>query len=228
MASPEAAASTSGDDRWLTFDCFGTLIDWRHGIRTTSELIFPGAGDRLLAAYHAVEADIQAQKPFKGYREVLAQGFRRAAASLSLELLDDDAAALGETLPHWPPFADVAPALERCRAAGFRLAILTNCDRDLIARTLRHLPVPFDAVVTAEDVQAYKPNVAHFRHFESVRKISRDRWIHVAQSYFHDIKPAHALGLRSIWINRLGEREDESIATATLPGLARLPEVLGI
>src|SRR5919202_1538175 len=111
MAGPEAPTTTSGADRWLTFDCFGTLIDWRHGIRTTGELVFPGAGDRLLNAYHAVEADIQRQKPFKRYREVLAEGFRRAAAQLSLKLLDDDAAALAETLPHWPPFADVARAL---------------------------------------------------------------------------------------------------------------------
>src|SRR5919109_3429718 len=208
MAGPGESTIAPSDDRWLTFDCFGTLIDWRHGIRTTGELVFPGAGKRLLEAYHAVEADIQRQKPFKRYRDVLGEGFRRAAAALSLELLDDDAAALAETLPHWPAFADVAPALERCRAAGFRMAILTNCDRDLIARTLRHLPVPFDAVVTAEDVQAYKPDLAHFRHFHNANRVSRDRWIHVAQSYFHDIKPAHALGLRSVWINRLREKED--------------------
>jgi len=214
------------DDSWLTFDCFGTLVDWRHGIGTTGDLLFPGRGVELLRTYDRAEPEIQAEKPFRRYREVLAEGLRRAASGLSLTLVDDDATALVATIPYWPVFPDVAAALAACRDEGWRLALLTNCDRDLIALTQRRLPVPFDAVVTAEDVGAYKPHEAHFRRFETSFGVTRERWIHVAQSYFHDIRPASALGIRCVWINRLREAHDTSLADVTLPGLTELPSAV--
>ena len=96
-------------DRWLTFDCFGTLIDWRHGIRTTGELLFPGRGQDFLDTYIALEAEVESEGSFKRYRAVLTETTRRAAQRLSVGLKPDDATALVSTIPYWPPFADVGP-----------------------------------------------------------------------------------------------------------------------
>jgi 2-haloacid dehalogenase len=210
-------------DRWLTFDCFGTLIDWRHGIQTTGELLFPGHGQNFLDAYIALEADVEVEGTFKRYRAVLTETTRRAARQLNLQLQPDDATALVSTIPYWPPFGDVGPALAELRREGWKFALLTNCDRDLIAQTQRRLPAAFDAVVTAEDVSAYKPNPAHFRLFQSTFGSSAKSWIHVAQSYFHDIQPAHELGITRIWVNRHGQQDDPSFADAVIGGLADLP-----
>jgi len=213
-------------DRWLTFDCFGTLIDWRHGIRTTGELLFPGHGQAFLDAYIALEAEVESEGSFKRYRAVLTETSRRAARQLRLDLKPDDATALVSTIPYWPPFGDVGAALADLRKEGWKFALLTNCDRDIIALTQRRLPASFDAVVTAEDVSAYKPNPAHFRLFQSTFGASADAWIHVAQSYFHDIKPTHELGITRIWVNRQGERDDPSLADEVINGLAQLPDAV--
>jgi len=209
-------------DRWLTFDCFGTLIDWRHGILTTGELLFPGRGPEFLEAYISLEAEVE-EGPFKRYRAVLTETTRRAAAQLSVDLKPDDATALVSTIPYWPPFGDVGPALAELRKDGWKLALLTNCDRDIIALTQRRLPASFGAVVTAEDVSAYKPSPAHFRLFQSTFGSSADTWIHVAQSYFHDIRPTHELGITRVWVNRRREKDDPSIADAVIGGLDELP-----
>jgi 2-haloacid dehalogenase len=210
-------------DRWLTFDCFGTLIDWRHGIRTTGELLFPGRGQEFLDAYIRLEADVEVG-PFKRYRAVLTETTRRAAKDLGLEVKPDDAGALVSTIPHWPPFPDVGPPLAELRKEGWKLALLTNCDRDIIALTQRRLPASFDAVVTAEDVSAYKPNHAHFKLFQSTFGSSAGTWIHAAQSYFHDIVPAHELGITRIWVNRQREKDDPSLADAVVGSLGELPD----
>jgi 2-haloacid dehalogenase len=209
-------------DRWLTFDCFGTLVDWRHGIRTTGELLFPGHGEQFLDAYIRLEAEVE-KGPFRRYRAILTETARRAAKELSLDLKLDDESMLVSTIPHWPVFADVGPALAMLRKEGGKLALLTNCDRDLIAQTQRRLPVPFDAVITAEDVSAYKPDHAHFELFQSTFGASADVWIHVAQSYFHDIRPTSEMGISRIWVNRQGEKDDPSLADAVIHSLADLP-----
>jgi len=214
-------------DRWLTFDCFGTLIDWRHGIQTTGELLFPGRGEQFLDAYIGLEAEVESEGSFKRYRAVLTETTRRAARRLEVELKPDDATALVSTIPYWPPFGDVGPALTELRKEGWKFALLTNCDRDIIALTQRRLPASFDAVVTAEDVSAYKPSPAHFRLFQSTFGSSAGAWIHVAQSYFHDITPTHELGISRIWVNRRGEKDDPSIADAVIRGLAELPGAVG-
>jgi 2-haloacid dehalogenase len=214
-------------NRWLTFDCFGTLIDWRHGIRTTGELLFPGHGAEFLESYAAIEAEVEREGSFRRYRAVLTETVRRTARHLSLDLKPDDATALVSTIPYWPPFADVGPALGQLRREGWKLALLTNCDRDIIALTQRRLPVAFDAVVTAEDVAAYKPNPAHFLLFKSTFGASADAWIHVAQSYYHDIRPTSELGIARIWVNRQGEPDDPILANAVVTGLTELPETVG-
>jgi 2-haloacid dehalogenase len=208
--------------RWVTFDCFGTLVDWRHGIATSAELVAPGHGTALLEGYTRHEAAVQAESPGMRYRQVLAETLRRACAEARVPLGADNAAVLAATIPFWPVFPDVAPALSALREAGWNLALLTNCDRDIIGETQRRLPVPFDAVVTAEDAGAYKPAHNHFRRFERSYRPGRAGWVHVAQSYVHDMIPAAELGIRRIWVNRLGEVHDASIADAVLPDLRAL------
>ena len=213
-------------DRWLTFDCFGTLIDWRHGIQTTGELLFPGRGADFLDSYIKVEAEVETEGSFRRYRAVMTETVRRVAQRLSLDLKPDDATALVSTIPYWPAFADVGPALAALRREGWKFALLTNCDRDIIALTQRRLPASFDAVVTAEDVAAYKPSPAHFLLFKSTFGASAGAWIHVAQSYYHDIRPASELGIRRIWVNRQGEPDDPALADAVVRNLADLPDAV--
>jgi 2-haloacid dehalogenase len=212
--------------RWLTFDCFGTLIDWRHGIRTTGELLFTGHGQAFLDAYASTEAAVERDGPFHRYRAVLTETTRRVAKQLGLDLKPVDATALVATIPYWPPFADVGPALRELRKEGWNLALLTNCDRDIIALTQKRLPVPFDEVVTAEDVSAYKPDHRHFLLFQSTFGASADVWIHVAQSYYHDIKPTSELGITRVWVNRQGEKDDPSLANAVIKNLTELPDAV--
>jgi 2-haloalkanoic acid dehalogenase type II len=192
----------------LSFDCYGTLIDWERGI---AEAFAAAAGadgvslDRaaVLRAYHEVEPRVQAER-YRRYREVLALAARAVADRLGWVLAPGREAFLPESLPAWPPFPDTNDALRRLRDAGHRLIILSNVDDDLIAGTRRHLAVDFEAVVTAEQVGSYKPAPGHFA--AARKRIGGAPWLHVAQSYFHDVQPARALGIPSAWINRKGER----------------------
>jgi 2-haloacid dehalogenase len=215
-----------GATRWATFDCFGTLIDWRHGLATSADLLFPGRGAEVLERYNVHELDVEAATPTMRYRDVMAESLRRAAGELDLTLDDDDSTILGATVPYWPVFPEVAAELGALRAGGWRLALLTNCDRDIIGATQRRLGVVIDAVVTAEQVGSYKPALGHFRRFEESFAPEPGQWVHVAQGYHHDMVPAHELGLPSVWINRLGERRDESICGAVRPDLGGLLEAV--
>src|SRR5687767_10185537 len=191
----------------LTFDCYGTLVDWERGIADAFAGAARGDGvalDRaaLLAAYHEIEPVVQAER-YRAYREVLALTARRVAERVGWRMAAGRETFLPESLPAWPAFPDTNGALRRLAEAGHRLAILSNVDDDLLAGTLRHLDVSFEFVVTAQQVGAYKPAPAHF---EAARKrIGGARWLHVAQSYVHDIVPARRLGIPSAWINRKRE-----------------------
>ena len=207
-------------DRWATFDCYGTLVDWRAGIAAGVERVAPGRGAALLPLYYRHEAAVQAER-FRPYREVLGESLRRAAGEAGVRLSPGAETVLADSLPAWPVFADVGPALDALRRKGWRLAVLSNIDPDLFAATRRRLPVVIDAVVTAQDVGAYKPAAGHFLRFREQHRPALQ--VHVAQSYLHDIVPAHALAIPAIWINRLGERQDATIAAAVLPDLRTLP-----
>lgn len=213
-------APTMATRRWVTFDCFGTLVDWRHGIATSAELLFPGHGTEVLERYHVHELDVEQAAPTMRYRDVLTETLRRATRDLGLSLRDDDATILADTIAYWPPFPEVAEELGALRAAGWRLALLTNCDRDIIGATQRRLGVDIDAVVTAEHVGSYKPAHGHFERFRW--SFQPDQWVHVAQSYLHDMRPARELGITRVWINRLDEPDDPSICDAVLPNLRGL------
>jgi 2-haloacid dehalogenase len=212
--------------RWATFDCFGTLIDWRHGIRSSGELLFPGRGAEVLDRYNAHEPTVERERPTARYRDVLAETLRRACADLGLPLGDDDAGILAATIEFWPAFPDVAGELGALRAAGWRLALLTNCDRDLIGATQRRLGVVIDAVVTAEAVGSYKPAHGHFTRFAESFAPGPGEWVHVAEGYTFDMQPAHELRIPRVWINRQGEQRDESIVDAVLPDLGGLREAV--
>src|ERR1700736_492528 len=143
--------------RWATFDCYGTLIDWNPGIRRELERLFGvAAAPHLLERYHELEPEIESE-PLHSYREVLALSLERLARDENMQLPEGEAGALAASLPEWPPFPEGPPALAELRERGWRLALLSNTDRDLIAASQRQLGVPFALASVAEDVRSYKP-----------------------------------------------------------------------
>lgn len=192
---------------YVTFDCYGTLVDWRTGIADAFVSAAHAAGIEIdavaaLDAYMKLEPDVQADD-YRPYRHVLREAARRVAASLGWRIDRDAADFLPQSLADWPVFPDTRRALLRLKDAGCRLGILSNVDRDLLRGTLDRLRIEFDLLVTAEDVRAYKPAHAHF--VEARHVVAGGSWLHAAQSYFHDVVPARELGVPVAWINRLGE-----------------------
>jgi 2-haloacid dehalogenase len=213
-------------DRWATFDCYGTLIDWNGGIsRELARLFGDGAAPRLLERYHELEPEVQAEDPERTYRTVLALTLERLAAAENLDLPDGEHDALARSLPAWTPFPEVPDALEEARARGWRPAILSNTDRDFIAASKARIGVPFDETIVASEIGSYKPGHRHWSEFFARTHADRGRHVHVAASLYHDVAPANELGLKSVWVNRLGETADP-IPTVEISDLATLPDVL--
>jgi len=212
-------------ERWSTFDCYGTLIDWNLGIGRELERLFGVAlARRLLQRYHELERELESE-PFHTYHEVLTLALEQLAQDEGIQLPEGEAGALARSLPEWPPFPEVPAALGEVRERGWKLAILSNTGRDLIAAAQRQLGVPVDLAIVAEDVQSYKPAHGHWDRFFEATTAERDRHVHVGASLFHDIAPARELGLISVWINRLGEQADPD-PDRELPDLSRLPDTL--
>ena len=213
-------------DRWATCDCYGTLVDWNAGIHAELEKLFGvGRADELLARYHELEREIQASNPGLSYREVLTIALEQLAAETGLMLPEGEASALARSLPDWPVFDDVQPGLTEAYGRGWRLAILSNTDRDLIDASIERLGVPFELAIVAGEIGSYKPAHTHWEVFYETTGADRRGHVHVAQSLFHDIEPANELGMPSIWINRLGEPCDPR-PTMTLPGVGALADTL--
>ena len=207
-------------ERWATFDCYGTLIDWDAGIRAELARVFgDDRADELLERYHEVEPEIQRADPARAYRDVLIEAMRRLGAPASQE------AALARSLPDWPPFPEARAALHEARDNGWKLAILSNTDRDLLDTSIERVGVAIDHSVVAGEIGSYKPAHRHWERFFAETGADRSRHVHVAQSHVHDIVPANELGLRSIWINRRGE-SGEPPPTRELPDLTGLTDVL--
>jgi len=211
--------------RWATFDCYGTLIDWNAGIRGVLESLFgaeraPG----LLARYHRLEPEVQAEA-YRSYAEVLSLTLERLAAENDLTIPEGETGALARSLPDWPAFREVPEALAELRRRGWNLAILSNSDRALIAASQRQLGVPVDVAVAAEEIQSYKPAPAHWERFFELTTADRAQHVHVAASLFHDVAPARELGLKVVWINRLGEAPDPE-PDRELHDLSGLPDAL--
>jgi 2-haloacid dehalogenase len=202
-------------ERWATFDCYGTLIDWNGGIRRELARVFGDerAGE-LLGRYHELEPQIEGDGALS-YREVMTEGMRRLGAPA------DEHDALARSLPSWEPFPEVREALEDVRARGWKLAILSNTDRDYIDASIERIGVPFELAIVASEIGSYKPAPMHWQRFFDRTHADLDDHVHVAASRFHDIAPASELGLRTVWINRLGERA-EPVPTRELPDLSHL------
>jgi 2-haloacid dehalogenase len=209
-------------DRWATFDCYGTLIDWNAGIRAELARIFgEDQASRLLARYHELEPRIQEQEPTASYRDVMATVLARLAAEEDVELSGDDADALGRSLPAWPAFPEVPGELADARERGWSLAILSNTDRDFIDASMERIGVPFELAIVASEIGSYKAARGHWDAFVRRTGAERPAQVHVAASLYHDIAPAADLRIRSIWINRLGEDSD-------LPRARELPDLSGL
>ena len=206
-------------ERWATFDCYGTLIDWNGGIRRELARVFGDErADALLVRYHGLEPALEADGS-RTYAEVLTEAMRGLGAPPGEE------AALARSLPAWEPFPEAPAALQELRERGWRLAILSNTDPDFLAASLERIGVPVDLTVVASDIGSYKPAHGHWERFFAETGADRARHVHVAASLFHDIAPARELRLASVWINRLGERADPE-PTRELADLTRLPETL--
>jgi 2-haloacid dehalogenase len=175
--------------------------------------------DELLERYHEVEPEIQREAPATAYRDVMAETMRRLGAPAG------DEHGLAASLPAWPVFPETRASLLEAHDDGWKLALLSNTDRDLLDASVERLAVPIDHSVVAGEIGSYKPGHRHWERFFEETGADRERHVHVAQSHLHDIVPAHELGLRSIWINRLGQRA-EPPPTRELPDLTRLTETL--
>ena len=203
----------------LTFDCYGTLVDWERGILTG---IRAAVGDRLdLADEELLETYARHEAVLEGgeylpYREVVADALRGICAERGVEVSDAEAAAFGDSVGDWPPFPDTAAALADL-ARRFRLGVITNCDDDLFAASNRRLGVTFDWVITAQQVGAYKPSHRNFDAAFAVIDVPRQRILHVAQSLFHDHVPAKARGLTTAWIDRRHDKAGSGATPAAAP-----------
>lgn len=225
----------------LTFDCYGTLIDWESGILTVLRAWAcrhgaDSSGAQLLRAFADAEHRCQAQTPTAPYPEILRAVHARIAATLGLPTTSGEADALARSIPDWPSFEDSPTALAELKQR-YKLLILSNIDRASFAHSNRKLGVRFDAIITAEDVGSYKPNPGHFlRAFEvlGAMGIGREQCLHVAQSLFHDHVPAQALGIRTVWVDRRHGRTgdgatppppDEVTPDLVVPDLAALAQL---
>jgi 2-haloacid dehalogenase len=213
--------------RWATFDCYGTLIDWNGGIRAELERVF-GSGEadeesrrrleELFKRYHVLERELE-QDGSRSYRDVMTEAMVALGAPAGQE------GGLAESLPSWLPFPEVPAALAELRERGWRLAILSNSDADLIAASEERLGVPFDETIVASEIGSYKPALEHWTQFYARTLADRRRHVHVGASLYHDIAPAVRLRLPNVWINRLDEHPGPS-PTVELPTLEGLPDAI--
>lgn len=212
---------------YVTFDCYGTLIDWEAGIRSAFLQAAASAGVRLdeariVPTYAEVESVVE-REGYRRYRDVLAESARRAGNALGWRV--SYAGFLADSLPSWRPFADTNAALARLRKAGMRLGILSNIDDDLLAATRRHFTTDFDLVVTAQQVGSYKPSPMHF--LAARERLGAAEWLHAAQSNFHDVVPTNALGIPNAWINRKSNQAlPGGMPTMEFRNLAELADAL--
>jgi 2-haloalkanoic acid dehalogenase type II len=196
--------ATTTDFDVITFDCYGTLIDWETGIRAGFKQalwnlgLSPSEEALVFDLYEKEEKKIESGS-YVPYRSVLAEALSATGRSMGKTIPEESARILAEQLPKWLPFPDTNPSLQRL-ASRYRLGILSNVDNDLLSGTLQNFPVSFDILVTAEKIRSYKPKPKHWLEAKTI--IGERGWLHVAGSLFHDIEPATKLGIRTVWINR--------------------------
>lgn len=223
--------------RLVSFDCYGTLMDWEAGIFSALRPILTAHGKtiadaELLRLYSELESDAQ-QGEFRPYREVLQSVVRGFGKHLGFNPTDSQIRSLPESLASWTPFPDTIAALGKLKQR-YQLAVVSNVDDDLFASTARRLQISFDYVITAQQAQAYKPSFQMFTLAQQRTGIPPTQWLHVAQSVYHDVIPARSLGISTVWVNRPSSRPGSGAAKAAtahpdlevpdLETLARLSE----
>ena len=223
-----------GRYEWVSFDCYGTLVDWETGISGVVGGVLESRGVRMskgeiLGLFAEMEPRVQ-QGPecFVKYREVLRRVMGLMGSELGVELSESELGCLADTLPDWPVFPDAIGALGALKER-YRLAVISNVDDDLFVRTAEGLGVEFDAVVTAEQVGSYKPDMRNFEVAKERMGVEKGRWLHVAESLYHDIGPANRLGIASVWVNRGdrggGTRRSEAVPDLEVADLGALVEI---
>ena len=220
--------------RWISFDCYGTLIDWETGISSAVGDALRSHGivktrSEILALFADVEPRVQDSRTYLEYRRVLWDVMAIIGTDLGIALTDSELGCLADTLPAWPIFPEVVVALN---ALGVRheLAVISNVDDDLFSRTADALNVEFGCVVTSQQVQSYKPNPRNFEVASERMAVEKGMWIHVAESLYHDIGPANRLGITSVWVNRTDRggatRSTEAVPDLVVPDLASLVQMM--
>ena len=207
--------------RLITFDCYGTLIDWETGMLTAMRPLFRRGGFtvsdvQLLETYGEVEVELESGG-YLVYREVLSRSVREVGSRLGAKISSEEGREFAESLTGWEPFSDTVASLEKL-AERFRLGIISNVDDDLFAVTRKKLKVSFDPVVTAQQVESYKPSHRNFEEMLRRSGLRKEQILHAGQSVYHDIVPANALGIRNVWVNRPSIRPGSG---ATKPAAAR-------
>jgi len=208
----------------LTFDCYGTLIDWETGILSALKPILEShnrilSDESILEMYGTIEAQAEAGE-YRPYRKILQFATQRMGARFSFALHGNEINALPESLKNWPPFPDTVDSLRRLKSR-YKLAIVSNTDDDLFADTAKVLQVPFDFVITAEQARSYKPSHNNFRLALERIGLPKEKILHCAQSIFHDVVPTKQLGIANVWVNRRAGRKGTG---ATLPS-NEIPDV---
>jgi 2-haloacid dehalogenase len=224
--------------RWLSFDCYGTLVDWETGI-STSVADALRAHDRqlsrgeILALFSSVEPEIQQGGEYLEYREVLRRVMAAIGTKLEITLSQAEESCLVDTIGTWPIFPDTVTSL-RLMKGRYKLAIISNVDDDLFAPSARALGVEMDAVITAQQCRSYKPNHGNFRVAQERMGVGKEGWLHIAESLHHDIGPANQLGIRSVWVNRGhghpggATRQSDAKPDLEVHSLAELTGVMGL
>lgn len=221
-----------GTDRieWVSFDCYGTLIDWETGIcRAVSAVLTSHevklSDDEILSRFSEAEPFVQQSSGYVKYRDVLRCVMGIIGNDLGIQLTQSEAARLADSLPDWPVFPDVVAALKTLQSR-YKLAVISNTDDDLFSATAKAIGIDFDVVVTAQQVRSYKPDLKNFLVALERMGIQRHRWMHVAESLYHDIAPANKLGIASVWVNRSnrggGTRHIDAVADLEVSNLAEL------
>ena len=222
--------------KWLSFDCYGTLVDWETGISDAVAGIFGQhrvrkSKDEILALFAAAEPRVQSSGEFLDYRRVLRDVMQMMAWEAGIRLSAVEAEALPGSLPRWPIFSEAPGALERLQSR-YRLAIISNVDDDLFQWSEQALGIKFDAVITSQQARNYKPNLRSFELAQERMAVESDRWLHVGESLYHDIGPANALGIDSAWVKRPdrggGTRPTGAVPSLEVPDLAALAQAAGL
>jgi 2-haloacid dehalogenase len=212
----------------MSFDCYGTLIDWESGILPALRAVLSNHGQHLAdAAILELYGDFEAEAeggPYQSYRSVLQAVVRKFAERLHFEATSGEIHSLSDSVYAWPLFPDTVSALRELRKR-YNLAIISNIDDDLFAETRKHLGVEFQDVITAEQVRSYKPSIRNFQTALHRLAISPDRLLHAAQSIYHDVVPARSLGISTLWVNRRSARPGiGAVRTSTAPASEQRPD----